>query len=84
MGFFSRLAQHEALFQGMSDRLNVDSGQWVGAHAEHVGDYRNAVLSCTACRAGDACVNWQADHPKANAAPDFCRNKRMLDALSQA
>jgi len=82
MGFFDRLAKHDALFRGMSDRLGVDFNGWIGCDAQHAGDYRNAVLSCTSCKDAGACVAWQEANAKASAAPDFCRNKRMLDVLA--
>lgn len=86
MGFFDRLAKHEALFQGMSDRLGIDFSGWIGLESLRAGDYRNAVLTCTACQCADACAKWQevqdsTDDP-AKGAPAFCRNKRMLDALA--
>ena len=84
MGFFSRLAKHEALFRGMSDRLGVDFNAWVGNAPEHAGDYRNAVLSCTACREAGACTKWQDMTVSAEEAPSYCRNKRLLDELAKA
>ncbi|WP_407495378.1 DUF6455 family protein [Pseudooceanicola sp. MF1-13] len=82
MGFFSRLAKHEALFRGMTDRLGVNVSDWVGAEGQNAGDYRTSVLSCTACKEAGACMKWQEDHDASKTAPDFCRNKRMVDALS--
>lgn len=84
MGFFSRLAKHEALFRGMSDRLGVDFAKWVGDTPEHAGDYRNAVLSCTSCQEAGACTAWQSMTNSAEEAPSYCRNKRLLDELAKA
>ena len=84
MGFFSRLTRHEPLFQGMADRLGVDFNKWVGTSPDHAGDYRNAVLSCTACKSEGDCQAWLAANQSADHAPDFCRNRRLLEALSKA
>jgi hypothetical protein len=84
MGFFSRLTRHEPLFRGMADRLGVDFNKWVGTSADHASDYRNAVLNCTACKSEGACQTWLAANETADKAPDFCRNRRLLEALSKA
>ena len=81
MSFFSRLKLHEPLFRGMADRLGIDLGDWITRNPEHVGDYRGAVLSCTSCTHGAECTAWQADHPVAEWAPDYCRNRRMLQRI---
>lgn len=83
MGFFSRLAKHEALFDGMAQRLGIDFNAWVAHDTVHAGDYRTAVLSCTACKADGPCQAWQANTTTASEAPDFCRNKRMLETLKR-
>jgi len=84
MGFFSRLTQHEPLFRDMADRLGVDFRAWITANPDNIGDYRTAVLSCTACTCADACKGWLETHDTADHAPDYCRNRRMLESLAKA
>lgn len=84
MGFFSRLKAHEPLFRGMADRLGVDFNRWMTSYPDHAGDYRTAVLSCTACTSETACKTWLAENESAEHAPDYCRNRRMLEALARA
>ena len=84
MGFFNRLTRHEPLFRGMADRLGVDFREWIGDAPEHAGDYRAAVLSCSACRSEEACQAWQQANAIADHAPEFCRNRRMLESLARA
>ncbi len=83
MGFFSRLKTHEPLFRGMADRLGVDFSDWITRHPDHAGDYRTAVLSCTACTAETDCKAWLAEHEHADRAPDYCRNNRLLETLAK-
>lgn len=82
MGFFDRLAKHEALFQGMNDRLGVDMADLVLTDAENAKTYRNAVLTCTSCTHGEACTAWQQSHAQASQTPDYCRNKALLETLA--
>lgn len=82
MGFFDRLTRHEPLFHGMADRLGVDIGDWIGRSPARAGDYRAAMMSCAGCRSGAACEVWQASHDRAEHAPDFCRNRHLLDTLT--
>lgn len=82
MGLFARLAAHEELFQGMTDRVGADVSTWVYETPRNAAAYRTAMFSCTACTSGEACADWQASHDHAEAAPDFCRNRRMLNAIA--
>lgn len=84
MGFFSKLNHHAELFKGMADRLGVDFADRIGNAPDFASDYRLAVLSCTSCQCAGDCATWQNQHDNADAAPGFCRNKRMLDSLAQA
>ena len=84
MGFFSKLDKHASLFQGMSQRLGVDFADRIGQAPQTSGDYRLAILSCTSCQCAGACATWRNQHDNADAAPGFCRNKRMLNSLAQA
>ncbi|WP_375175468.1 DUF6455 family protein [Pseudooceanicola sp.] len=84
MGFFRRIEQREPLFRGMADRLGVDFGRWISTCPDHAGDYRTAVLSCMACTSEGSCQDWQSRTDRAAQAPNYCRNRRMLDALAKA
>ena len=84
MGFFRRLVSNEPLFQGMADRLGADLGDWVAQDPQHAGDYRSAVLTCAACTAAGDCRTWEEAHAAADKAPDYCRNRHLLEKLAKA
>ncbi|WP_147405374.1 DUF6455 family protein [Pseudooceanicola sediminis] len=82
MGLFRRLERHAALMDGMAERLGADVAGRIEQAPEAAGRaYRTAVLSCAACGSEEACVQWQADHDHADAAPAYCRNADWLEAL---
>lgn len=84
MRIFRRIAQKEPLFRGMADRLGIDFGAWITRNPELAGDYRAAVISCAACSSGADCQAWQSGTSAAAHAPGFCRNRHMLEALTEA
>lgn len=82
MGFFDRLTKHQGLFGGMTERLGADVSSIISATPERAGEYRSAVLNCALCGAAEACQSWQEQTESAETAPDFCRNKRWLEAIA--
>ena len=75
-------ARHEVLMTRMAETLGVDLDA-----AEMRGDLppeaREAMLlACTGCSDPAGCARHLAAHPKAEEAPDFCRNRDLLRGLA--
>lgn len=82
MPFGKRIDRHMALMTRMGRALGADPVGSVMAGDLSAGAYRAAVLNCTACREADACEGWLETHEAgAEAAPSYCRNKALLEAL---
>ncbi len=82
MGFLGKLDRATLLFGGMADRLGVDPTAGIGSEAVASG-YRGALLRCASCPETGACAGWQASHSRAEAAPDYCRNRHLLAGMPQ-
>ena len=83
MSLFSKIEKHAVLVGRMSDTLGVDL---VGASMDGGAPettLRTAIYGCMGCKETDACEEWLASHETASEAPDYCRNKRLLDRLAQ-
>ena len=63
---------------------DVDFAQAVARAPENVRDYRQAVMRCVACGHEGECTAWMDTHPQAAEAPDYCRNKDILESLAKA
>ena len=82
MGFLARIDHHTNLFQTMADTVGVDLGEAVFRGQLPPEALRGAVLSCVSCKGAAACPGWLADHAGgADAAPEYCRNRRLLAGL---
>jgi hypothetical protein len=83
MRFFEQFDKHSRLVGRMADTLDVDLAEDMMSGRISPEDYRSFVVSCTACRETDRCEEWlEAAGRHAEAAPAYCRNKRILEALA--
>jgi len=84
MGLFDKIDHRAEVMTRMADTLQVDFAAEILRDASTVNVYRQAVLRCAACPHEDKCTGWMQDHSQADAAPDYCRNKDILESLSSA
>lgn len=84
MGLFDKIDHRADVMTRMADTLQVDFAAEILRDAGTVKVYRQAVLRCAACPHEDECTAWMQDHRQADAAPDYCRNKDILEGLSPA
>jgi hypothetical protein len=68
------LATAAELVRGMSDRTGTDLSTPVRAF-----QFRNMVSACRGCANPGGCAKLQADNERLTAAPDYCRNKAIMD-----
>ncbi len=84
MAFLGKIDRHSVLVNRMSNTLGADlvGAALDGAAPETV--LRSAVFNCMACSDTEACEDWLAGHEDGAAeAPDYCRNKAILDRLAR-
>lgn len=84
MGLFDKIDHRAGVMTRMADTLDVDFAAAIKHDASTVNLYRQAVMRCAACPHEDKCTAWMQDHPQADAAPEYCRNKDILESLSPA
>jgi hypothetical protein len=73
--FYKRIDASCTLIQGMADRLGTDVPGAIGLNPElEAPAYRSAVLRCAACGEHEACKKLQAENPRLDRAPAYCRN----------
>ncbi len=82
MGFFNKLDRAAALYNGMADRVGVDTDHLVGADEASVMAYRAAIIRCSSCKHPEACAGWQIEHDTASEPPAYCRNHDALKAMA--
>ncbi len=63
------------LVRGMSDRTGTDLSE-----PAHAFRFRAMVTACRGCSNPGGCAKLQADHAHLSGAPDYCRNKAVMDA----
>ena len=83
MSMFGKIERHSALMNRMSDATGADivSGMAGGDISET--DLRRSVVNCMRCRMVGPCEDWLEKTGQGPAqAPEFCRNKAMMDRLS--
>ena len=81
MGLFRKIDHRADVMLRMAETLDVDFAAAIARNHDAGHVYRQAVLRCTACPHEDRCTVWMQDHPHADAAPDYCRNKDILANL---
>lgn len=84
MGLFNKIDHRTGVMTRMAQTLDVDFAEAMARSPETVRDYRQAVMRCVACGHEGECSTWMDTHPHAAEAPDYCRNKDIMAALSKA
>ena len=84
MGLFDKIDRRAGVMTRMADTLGVDFAASIAKAPEPVGVYRQAVMRCTTCNHEGECTAWMQSHPHAEEAPDYCRNKDILEGLAKA
>lgn len=80
MGIFSKLARSADLASGMMERLGSRLPDEILAHPDTgARTYAGVVMRCAGCAEQDHCAALQAGCDHLDAAPDYCRNKTLLD-----
>lgn len=83
MGLISRIDHHADLFNRMADTLHADIGAAMAAGTLRADEIRSAVFTCMNCAGATQCPSWMDAHQAgAEAAPDYCRNRRRLARIS--
>lgn len=79
MTFFQKMSDSTGLVSGMAERLDINLEGRMASDAETAGrSYLNMVMRCANCSEHDACSRLQDENPLLDAAPDYCRNKDVL------
>ena len=84
MGLFDKIDRRTAVMTRMAQTLDVDFPETIARAPGAVRDYRQAVMRCVACGHEGECTAWMDAHPHAAEAPDYCRNKDILESLAKA
>ena len=83
MKLFDKISRHAGLMGDMAETLGVDFAARIAHDPALVAQYREAVMRCAHCSHEGECEGWLAGHDHADATPDYCRNKDLLEALSK-
>ena len=84
MSMLEKIERHSGLVNRMSDATGADivAGMTSGEISET--DLRRVVVNCMRCPMVEPCEDWLDETGDGPAkAPEFCRNKAMMDRLSQ-
>ncbi|MDG1130113.1 MAG: DUF6455 family protein [Paracoccaceae bacterium] len=84
MGLFDKIDHRAGVMTRMADMLGVDFAATIAQAPEVVREYRQAVMRCASCSHEGECTTWMQSHPHAAQAPDYCRNKDILEGLAKA
>lgn len=84
MGLLEKIDRRTGVMTRMADTLGADFAAAIAQRPEAVRDYRQAVMRCTGCGHEGECTAWMQSHPRAEEAPDYCRNKDILESLAKA
>ena len=83
MSMLAKIERHSALVTRMTEATGADvvAGMTDGTISET--DLRRSVVNCMRCRMVGPCEDWLEETGEGPAqAPEFCRNKAMMDRLS--
>lgn len=76
------LKKHAALFDEMGQTVGLDLQQQAIDGKLRFDEISEAVLRCTRCAHPERCASWmQAAHAETGQAPDYCRNRDLLEYL---
>ncbi|MEX0955897.1 MAG: DUF6455 family protein [Rhizobiaceae bacterium] len=81
LNYFSRLARNTELMQKMFARVGIDNWFAQNPHGPEV--LRRAALRCGTCTNEAECAHWLETHGTADHAPDFCRNRDLVDRITR-
>ncbi len=85
MGFFTAFARRADLVARMARTVGADPARVVVMSDSDAQAYRGAVTRCAGCNRESDCTAFMDDadnsgrHPTA---PDYCRNKSLMDGLA--
>jgi Family of unknown function (DUF6455) len=80
---YSKMDHHAELVGDMARVRGVDIGEAMLDGRLSAESYRNAVRRCMSCDSPEACAVWLSEHASgADAAPEYCRNGRLLERLA--
>ncbi|MBA83666.1 DUF6455 family protein [Thalassobius sp. S69A] len=82
MGIFDKFGRRASVMGKMAETVGVDFAEQVARNPAMASTYREAVMRCVHCTHDGACKSWMAKHPQAAHAPDYCRNKDLLERLA--
>lgn len=81
MSFFDRLVRNVDLMPRVAKRLGIDWTRRMASDPYAASEYRDALMRCAECPHDGACRAWLDKTVNSAAAPDYCRNRQMLDRL---
>jgi hypothetical protein len=81
LNYFSRLANNTVLMQKMFARVGISDWFAQNPHGPEV--LRRAALRCGTCTDEAECANWLETHEDASHAPDFCRNRDLVERITR-
>ena len=85
MGWISKIARSADLASGMMERLGSSfADDILKAPETATHRYAGVVFRCAGCRCQDDCERLQAEHDHLDHAPDYCRNKVLLERTARA
>lgn len=82
MSFFDRLVRNVDLMPRLAQRLGIDWADRMDRSPYAAAEYRDALMRCAQCSKDGACRAWIERVHQADAAPDYCRNKELLQRLA--
>ncbi|WP_323786236.1 DUF6455 family protein [Thalassovita sp.] len=83
MGIFKNISRHAAVMNRMAETVGANFASRIQADPEFAFQYRGAVMRCSSCKHDGDCSVWMDHHARASQAPRYCRNKDLLEALSE-
>ena len=83
MSMLEKVERHSALVNRMGDATGADFVGGITRGDLSELNLQNAVLNCMHCRMTGPCEDWLEETGEGPAeAPEFCRNKALMDRLS--
>ena len=80
--------RHAALMNRMAETVGVDLTAAIADGRLPAEAWREAVVRCTGCSDPEGCQHWlgahAADDVAPDTAPDYCRNRDLMDSLRTA
>ena len=77
-----QLKKHADLFTRMGDAVGVDLQEEAIKGTLRFDEIAESVLRCTRCGQVEACQKWLSESHDTAQAPDYCRNRDLLDFLN--